>query len=561
MAGGPREGQHSDDKSLRLVQGPSADYRELAADVVCFANGAGGVLRIGIEDGEDAPPADQRGSVALLEQIRKRVLELTVNVQVAPEIVTAGNGGEYIALRVPRAVGVASTSDGKYFLRVGDHCRPVLGDDVLRLANERPATPWEAMTGLGIVRERADPDQTGSLVGRLRASERVKDSVKEKGDEETLVHYGLVRDGLLTHLGVLLVGRREDRERLGTAPIVQAIKYDEGGTKVAKHLWDDLSLSPVDLVDAVWTTVPDFRESYEIPEGLFRTNIPAYDEAVVRELLVNALVHRPYTQRGDIFLNLRPDHLEVVNVGRLPLGVTPKNILHVTVRRNDGLARIFHDIGLMEREGSGYDLMYDRLLSAGKAVPEVREEGDAVHVVVPRRVLHPKVVRLIDDVERTHQLRPRERIVLGLLAPTEGMSAKELARRLELDDLVMLRGWLSRLLESGVVEQTGKTRATRYFVSPALLRGVGLDRKTTLKRIEPHRLKALIVEDLRRYPSSSSKDIQRRAAPEVPLRTLRRALGDLMDRGVVEAEGERRWRRYSLAPNGQEGSGGRKAGR
>ncbi|MDO8262222.1 MAG: hypothetical protein Q7T21_03245 [Gallionella sp.] len=40
---------------------------------------------------------------------------------------------------------MASTRDGRYFLRVGDSCQPVLGDDVLRLANERPGRPWEAM--------------------------------------------------------------------------------------------------------------------------------------------------------------------------------------------------------------------------------------------------------------------------------------------------------------------------------------------------------------------------------------------------------------------------------
>lgn len=34
---------------------------------------------------------------------------------------------------------------------------------------------------------------------------------------------------------------------------------------------------------------------------------------MVRELLVNALVHRPYTQQGDIYLNLYPERLEVVN--------------------------------------------------------------------------------------------------------------------------------------------------------------------------------------------------------------------------------------------------------
>ena len=36
-------------------------------------------------------------------------------------------------------------------------------------------------------------------------------------------------------------------------------------------------------VDAVWREVPDFRESYEVAEGLYRRNVPAYDEKVVRE--------------------------------------------------------------------------------------------------------------------------------------------------------------------------------------------------------------------------------------------------------------------------------------
>jgi ATP-dependent DNA helicase RecG len=84
----------------------------------------------------------------------------------------------------------------------------------------------------------------------------------------------------------------------------------------------------MELIDAVWKTVPDFREEYEIPSGLFRDKVPAYDEIVVRELVVNALVHRPYTQRGDIFVNLHPDRLQIVNPGLLPIGVTPHNILH-----------------------------------------------------------------------------------------------------------------------------------------------------------------------------------------------------------------------------------------
>ncbi len=372
-----RESQHLDRKSLRKVSGSTANFAELAQDCVCFANGAGGTLLIGIEDDADAPTPTQRIDPGLLDRIRKRVGELTVNVQVLPELAHHENGGQYISLTIPRSIGVASTSDGRYFLRVGDTCRPLVGDDVLRLANERPATPWETMTSLGVARTNADASKVDRLAAGIRASDRVKMSVKEKSDDELLVHYGLATEAVLTNLGVLLVASASDRARLGTAPIVQAIKYDERGTKVAKWTWDDHQMSPIDLVDAIWTEIPDFRESYELPDGMFRTKVPAFEEAVVRELLVNALVHRPYTQRGDIFLNLHPDRLEVANPGRLPLGVTPRNILHASRRRNDGLARVFHDLKLMEREGSGFDL---RAPARGAARADSHEGTDSVHV-------------------------------------------------------------------------------------------------------------------------------------------------------------------------------------
>lgn len=549
-----RETQQVDQKSLRVITGARADFSALAADCVCFANASGGCLRIGIEDDATEPPPDQRIAPELLDRLRKRIGERTVNVQVAPEIVRAGNGGEYIALRVARSVGVASTSDGRYFLRVGDACRPVVGDDVLHLLNDRPGVPWESMSSLGVPVSAASPEKAAALLAQLRASDRVKDSVKEKGDGELLAHYGLSDADVLTHLGVLMIGSTRDRARLGSAPAVQAIKFDELGQKVNKWLWDDYALSPVELVDAIWKAIPDFHESYELPDGLHRQKLPAYDRRVVRELLVNALVHRPYTQRGDIFLNLHPDRLEVVNPGRLPLGVTPQNILHASRRRNDRLATLFHDLRLMEKEGTGFDLMYDVQLSQGRTVPQPKEGVDSVSVTVGRRVFRPEVVSLMEEADARFQLRQRERITLGLLAASEGLTARELAVCLELASAEELHpAWLGRLLDLGLVQTRGKTQALRYFVTPTWLQGSGLDDKTTLKRVEPHRLRALIEEDLSRYPASSSGDIQRRTCPELDQKTVKRALDDLVQAGRVRYEGERRWRRYWLTAKGQNG--------
>ncbi|MEB0058943.1 ATP-binding protein [Variovorax sp. LG9.2] len=437
---------------------------------------------------------------------------------------------------------------------MSDACRPVLGDEVLRLLNDRPGMPWESLAAQDAPLTGADDVQVEALLAGLRASDRVKAGVKEKSNVELLEHYGLTDGPLLTHLGVLLIGSPRARARLGSAPVVQAIKYDERGAKIHKWTWDDYTLSPVQLVDAIWEEVSDFRETYELPDGLYRQKVPAYDKRVVRELIVNALVHRPYAQRGDIFLNLHPDRLEVCNPGLLPLGVTVYNILHASLRRNERLATLFHDLKLMEKEGSGFDLMYEVQLSQGRLAPVVEEGDDSVKVSVRRRIVRPEVIRLLADADATYQLRQRERITLGILAMSDGLTARELARQLEIADTdEVTTVWLGRLLDLGLVMSIGKTQGTRYFVPPQALKLGGVQRKTTLTRMVPHRLRALIVEDLSGYPGSSVTEVHRRTAPELAPRSVKRALDQLVATGQVEPQGEKRWRRYRLIDNGQIG--------
>lgn len=541
------EGQLRDQKSLRAVTGKTADWAELAKDCIAFANATGGQLLLGMEDGEDLPPAGQRIPVELPDTLRRKLAERTVNVTVLPDVVTAANGGEFIALRVPRSLGVASTTDGRYYLRVSDQSRPVTGDEVLRLASERAALPWETQTTLQLPRTEADPAQQQALLQALRASDRVKPSVKEKTDDELLDHYQLTQGPWLTHLGVLCMGRQHQRAQLTSAPVVQFIKFDELGQKVNKLVWDDHTLSPMALIEAVWAEVPDFRERYELPDGLYRQHVPAFDEVVVRELLVNALVHRPYTQRGDIFLNLHPDRLEVVNPGPLPLGVTPHNVLHTTVRRNEHLARLFHDLKLMEREGSGFDKVYEVLLSQGRPAPELTETHDRVQVTIRRRILAPRVIDFIAKADQTHQLTQRERITLGLLAQHEAMTARELAKALELPTVEALALWLKRLLDWQLVQSSGRTQAMRYFVAPDLLRSLNFTGGTTLKRIEPHRLEALVLEDVGRYPDTKMGDIHQRIGLEIPRSRVRRTVEQLVREGKLRQQGVLSGTRYRLA--------------
>ena len=160
---------------------------------------------------------DQKSLLSVIGKIAERC----VNVAVLRDVVTAGNGGQYINLAIPRAIAVASTTDGRYFQRVADQSKPVTGDDVLRLAAERAALPWETQTTLQVPRSATAPDKLGKPVNALRASDRVKPSVKEKSDDELLDHYQLAQGGYLTHLGILCLGQQHQRAQLTTAPVLQ----------------------------------------------------------------------------------------------------------------------------------------------------------------------------------------------------------------------------------------------------------------------------------------------------------------------------------------------------
>ena len=127
------------------------------------------------------------------------------------------------------------------------------------------------------------------------------------------------------------------------------------------------------------------------------------------------------------------------------------------------------------------------------------------------------------------------------------MSARELATRLELRDADALRPWLGRLCEWGLVGQSGRTQATRYFVQPALLRSLAFPAVTTLKRIEDHRLRALVLEDLQRYPGSAIGQIHQRIGQEIPRRRLKTLLTALVATGEVTMTGKLKGARYGLA--------------
>lgn len=542
-----KENSLYDKKSIREITGKNPDWNEVSKDCVAFSNAQGGIIDYGIEDKMDVPPTTQTIDETLPVLLINKINEKTIHVNVFAEILNHKNGGQFLRLHIYRGHAVASTASGKFFLRIGDASKPVTGDEITRLTAEKGYYRWEDQTTQWSWKE-ADPIKLEALIAKLRASERVRPFVKQKDTKEILSHYFLIEEesDKMTNLGVLFIGTQSQRGRLMNAPIVQCLKYDENGERVQKYLWDDFTMTPEEIIEDVWEKVPDWKETNEIGDGLFRQEIPAYDKEIIRELVCNALVHRPYTIPGDIFINIHPDRVEITNPGTLPLGVTPENILHKTVKRNEHFANLCYALKLMEREGSGYDTMYEIQLSNGKQIPRVKEGDDFVTAIVERRIINKESIKVIRSALQVANLKQKQIICLGLIAQHESISATSLIQILNLKDREALSSWLDPLIKHRIVQSINSHRAKEYRVSAPLLKQSEYKGQTSLKRIENYRIKELITEDLKIYNCAPLKDIHQRIGKEIPYKKILAQMKILVEEGIIKEVGANRWVQYQL---------------
>jgi ATP-dependent DNA helicase RecG len=92
-----------------------------------------------------------------------------------------------------------------------------------------------------------------------------------------------------------------------------------------------------------------------LEDGVRRKERPAYPPEAIREVMVNALIHRDYLLSAtDIELSVYSDRVEVISPGRLPNGITTTRMrAGCRAARNQLLKDIMRDYGYLEHMGLG----------------------------------------------------------------------------------------------------------------------------------------------------------------------------------------------------------------
>lgn len=106
-------------------------------------------------------------------------------------------------------------------------------------------------------------------------------------------------------------------------------------------------------------------------EGIYRQDYYEIPPDAIRELIINAAVHRSYLDHGNTQIAVYDNRLEITSPGKIPMGQTLERMKEgYSQIRNEALAYAFSYMNLIEHWGSGIPRIIGRVKAAGLLEPE-----------------------------------------------------------------------------------------------------------------------------------------------------------------------------------------------
>ena len=209
--------------------------------------------------------------------------------------------------------------------------------------------------------------------------------------------------------------------------------------------------------------VMDFIESYILKEYVF-TGKPRREEkwqypiTALREIVINAIVHRDYREGAHSQFRVYPDKLIFWNIGKLPYDLSLENIKRGTERscpRNKLVAEIFRDCGLIERYGSGIKKAIDQFREHGLKGLDFKEVSGGFEVAAFSKEFTKK------DVGKDVGKDKRKQIIINKIKSKKKFTYISLAKEIGVTEKTIERD-LKDLKKDGKIKFVGTKRAGHW---------------------------------------------------------------------------------------------------
>lgn len=526
----------------------------LASTMAAFANARGGLIILGLDERQGFAATGVPDAAATRNAVVSTAREkLTPPPALSVEVVPF-EGVNLVVAQVeplpPAQRPCYVTARGLYggaYVRVGDGDQRLTPYEIDRMRENAGQPHWDDEPIIEATVQDLNRDSFSRLIENARRrSPRVFGNADE-ADALAMLGVLVRHEGILVPslAGLLSVGRYPQQffpQLMVSVAVYPHVERGRSGPGGIRFL-DSAALGgavPDMVVDAVQVVQRNLRVVSRVI-GAGRVDQWEIEPEVIREAVVNALMHRDYSPQArgtQVQVDVFPDRVEVSSPGGLFGNVRLEGLGEsgTSSSRNPRLAALLQKTGdpvtgrpVAENRGSGVSLMIDRVREDTGLVPIFTANLDQFRVIIPRgSLVTPEFLDALGQHVDIARLSNAQVAAIALAgsgydidqAVLRRLGLRPSAARAELADLVTLG-----LLRSRKARDEGPYRLGVDLTS--------VRQSPPLPKLPDNGLGAKIMAALREVEDASREELQQ--ATGTARSRLTSALQELVDLGFVEA--------------------------
>ena len=412
-----------------------------------FANAQGGQIYIGKDDaGNIVGVKDYKRLMDEIPNKIKNLMGITAEINLLQEA-----GERYIEIIV-QPYSVPISLRGRYYYRSGSVKQELTGAALNEFLLKRSGQTWD-----NVIEPRAtfaDIDEKSLKAYLVMSKEKGRlPDVEGLTTEEIFDKLRLTENGQLKRAAIILFGKDPCRF------------YPNAFVKIGRFVEDDADLrfqevEEGNIIVLLRNVLGQLNHKFLIRqiefEGMYRIEKGEYPVPALREMLLNALVHRNY-MGSFIQIRVYDDKINIWNDGMLPEGISVESLKrsHSSKPRNLLIADVCFKGGLIDAWGRGTIRIIDTCKAAELPEPELIERDGGFLVTLFKNNL---------TEEQLVKFGLNERQVDAMLFyKTNGeMTGLEYAKRYKIAERTA-RVDLSELVEKQLLYKKGETKSVKYL--------------------------------------------------------------------------------------------------
>ncbi len=441
---------------------------DIAKTMAAFATHKGGVIYVGVNNRFE--PVGARCPKEIQAQIYSTANNIRPPVDISVEVIPHDTKTDLFVTCIHVAKGnVIHSFKNVPYQRRGDTNHALTPDETFEIQKQHQKLYFDEMPAISAERPALITDideiKVRNFLQNYKAIQNGRFDIKRFLINNNLLVEGTVQ---VKNAGIMVFGKTPSKfipqNKISLCIFPSPVITDNF---VKKDITGDIT----ELYSRALTEIQRNVNVFSFVDGSKRIDVPEYPPEILREALINAIVHRDYFDRNtEIFVKIFSDRIEFLNPASFPFENTSFEEIKksgLSKRRNPIIARIMEQFKFMEQEGRG--LKRIELLAEQHGLPKpLFEAGDRTLKVViynssktPEKIKASPIHRKIDF----SALNERQiKLITQLRQHNTTINRKEYMTLVNTNEKTASRD-LNDLVKRNILNPTGRARGRRYYLT------------------------------------------------------------------------------------------------